>query len=72
MANNETLKSTKKSSKKINQLNYPSSIRRKGSYNEFLSSYCITNNSVKRLSMSRVLQNLRKINLNTIRIYLGT
>lgn len=72
MANNETLKSTKKSSKKINQLNYPSSIRRKGSYNEFLSSYCITNNSVKRLSMSRVLQNLRKINLNTIRMYLGT
>lgn len=72
MANNETLKSTKKSSKKINQLNYPSSIRRKGSYNEFLSSYCITNNIIKRLSMSRVLQNLRKINLNTIRMYLGT
>ena len=48
MANNDkTLKSTKKSSRKINQLNYPSSLRRKGNYNEFLSSYCITNNSIK-------------------------
>lgn len=73
MANNDkTLKSTKKSAKKINQVNYPSSIRRKGNCNEFLSPYCIKNNSIKRLSMSRVHQNLKKINPNTFRIYLGT
>lgn len=72
MANNDkTLKSTKKSAKKINQVNYPS-IRRKGNYTEFLLSYCIKNNSIKRLSMSRVHQTLKKINPNTFRIYLGT